>query len=291
MLRKYAFVFFILPAGFLLGVFAFGAVAHSVFLSTLDWNLISPEITRVGWKNYGEVFRSEEFRLSLWNTLLYSLLFVGAIFVAPYGSAFLVTRVARRWQGVYKSLLFFPSILSLAVLSVIFLWLYNPLVGPLDRVFTSLGLRRLFWLTDRRLVVVALTIVTALKLFGYNFIVSLAGFLSVPAQIEEAALLDRASGWDLFFWIYCPLTSANAVFVLATAVVVGAQYLFVPIHMLTGGGPNYASSNLIFLIYQYGFQFFQSGKAAAVAVLTLLFFSGFIVVQAFLVERRVYYES
>ncbi len=289
--RRYAYILFILPAGFLLGVFVFSAVAQSVFLSTLDWNLISPEMTKVGWRNYSEVLKSEEFRISLGNTFLYALLFLGTIFVAPYGSAFFMTRLKRRWQGTYKSVLFFPSILSLAVLSVIFLWLYNPLVGPLDRIFTFLGFRHFFWLTDRRLVIIALTVVTALKLFGYNFIVSLAGFLSVPAQIEEAALLDRASGWDLFFWIYRPLTSANTVFVLTTAIVVGMQYLFVPLHMLTGGGPNYASSNIIFLIYQYGFQFFQSGKAAAIAILTMLLFSGFIIIQAFILERRIYYEN
>jgi sn-glycerol 3-phosphate transport system permease protein len=281
---------FIFPSATLLGVFSFWAVGHTIYLSTLDWNLIAPQYQQVGLANFGEILTTREFWLSFLNTLYYTSLFLLLIFAIPYFAAFFVMRVGVFWQNYYKALLFLPSIVSLAVLSIIFLWLYNPLLGPIDGILKAFNIR-IHWLTDPQAVVPALAVITAFKLGGYNFILFLAGLVSVPRTIGEAASLDGASTWRAFWQVYRPLTSATALFVLATTVVMGAQFIFVPIHMLTGGGPNYHSANLIYLIFQYAFGFFLSGKAAAVAVITLLAFSGLIFLQAKVLERRVHYES
>jgi len=290
-LNKLIPFFFIFPSAILLGLFCFWAVIHTIYLSTLDWNLISPQYEQVGIANFHEVLSSREFWLSFSNTIYYTVIFLVLIFAVPYFAAYLVTRTGYVWQSAYKSLLFFPSIVSLAVLSIIFLWFYNPLLGPLDYIFQRIFNIRVNWLTNPEMVVPSLAIVTVIKLFGYNFILFLAGLVSVPRSIGEAADLDGASIWRSFWQVYRPLTSSTTLYVLTTTFVVGTQFVFVPIHMLTGGGPNYRSANLVFLIYQYAFGFFLSGDAAAIAVITLLLFSGLIFLQAKFLERRVYYES
>lgn len=283
--------FFISPSIIFLGIFCFWAVGHTFYLSTLDWNLISPQYQQVGLANFGEIFSSPEFWLSLKNTVYYTLIFLVIIFALPYFSAFLVSRADPISQIAYKSLLFLPSIVSLAVLSIIFLWLYNPLLGPIDRLFNLVFNRRANFLTSPTMVIPALSLITGIKLFGYNFILFLAGIVSVPRTIGEAASLDGASIWKTFWQIYRPLTSGTTLYVMITTIVVSAQFVFVPIHMLTGGGPNYRSSNLVFLIYQYAFGFFLSGDAAAIAVITFFVFSGLIFLQAKVMERKAYYES
>lgn len=282
---------FLLPAALLLAVFVYWPMITTVRLSFFQWNMISPTPLWVGGDNYREVLRSRELAVAALNTVWYVLLLLVANLVLPYGCAYVLAHVVRRGQNFYKCAIFLPSVLSLAVASVIFLWIFNPITGPVNAALRWLGMMPPSWFKAHGWVIVALAVITAWKCFGYNFILLLAGIANVPAELIEAARLDGASKWTIFRRIVLPLTAPTALYVLSLTVVMGAQYVFVPIQMLTGGGPDQGSTNLIFLIYQYGFQFFTIGKAGAVALITLLLFAGFIVLQGRVLERGVHYEN
>ena len=103
--------------------------------------------------------------------------------------------------------------------------------------------------------------------------------VDVPKELIEAARLENASNWQLFRRIIVPMTSSTALYVFVITVVFGLQYVLVPVNMLTQGGPDQGSTNLVYIVYQYGLVFFQIGKASAFAILTMLLYAFFLIIK------------
>jgi len=234
----------------------------------------------------------KEFWNSALNTGIYTVLLLLFLLVAPYFVAYAVTQVRYKLQSFYKSAIFVPTVLSLAVSSTVFLWIFNPISGSLNRILELFGIPGVNWLTNPNWALFSVVLITAWKTFGYHFILLLSGILSVPQEIVEAARIDGVkSNLGLIWRIYVPLSGGTILFVFVITVVFGIQWSFVPIQMLTNGGPDQTTTHLVFTVYQYAFQFFRSGLASAAAVLTFIVFLGLIAFQAFVMERRVYYEN
>ena len=115
--------------------------------------------------------------------------------------------------------------------------------------------------------------------------------VAVPKEMIEAAKLENASNWVIFKKIILPMTSSTAIYVFTITVVFSLQHVLVPVNMLTQGGPDQGSSNLVYIVYQYGFTFFQTGKAAAYAVITMFVYMAFLYVKNKYLEKKVYYEN
>jgi sn-glycerol 3-phosphate transport system permease protein len=246
----------------------------------------------VGLDNYRNLLTSDEFWGAARHTVGYSCLLVLFLFASPFLVAFAITRVGTKWGNFYRSAIFAPTVLSLAVSSIVFLWLLNPVIGVINKVLQLFGIPAVNWLSDPTWAIWAVTVSASWKTFGYNFIVLLAGLLAVPQEmLESARLQGLRSSVGLIRKIIIPLTAGTLIYVFITAIVVGLQYVFVPVEMLTNGGPNQTTSNLIFLVYQYAFQFFKGGLASAAAVITFLGFLLLIIIQAFVLDRRAHYEN
>ena len=282
---------FLLPALSLLIAFVYVPMATTLRISFYQWNMVSPDQKWVGLANYQEIIGSRELWMGLLNTCFYVVLLLVLNLAVPYVCAFILSRLIPSRQAFYKAAIFLPSVLSLSVASVIFLWIFNPLTGPLNAFLSMLGLNPPNWLKSNGWVILALGTITAWKCFGYNFIILMAGMTAVPSEIIEAAKLDGASNWRIFWRIILPLTSSTALYVFVMTIIMGSQYMFVPIQMLTDGGPDQGSTNVIFLVYQFAFNFFLTGKAAAFSVLILILFGGFIILQGKVLEKGVHYEN
>lgn len=115
--------------------------------------------------------------------------------------------------------------------------------------------------------------------------------VSVPKEMIEAAELENASKWTILKDIIVPRTSPAAMYVFVLTIVFALQYVMVPVNMLTQGGPDQHSANLSYVIYQYAFVFFQAGRSAAFAVLTILLFTLFLLWRGKVAEKGVYYEN
>lgn len=275
-----------------IAVFVFYPLAKSLEISFYSWNMVSVNRQYVGLDNYSYLMNSQEFWKSVWNTLLYTVLLLLFLLVLPFFVAYAVTQVRDRLQSFYKSAIFVPTVLSLAVSSIIFLWLLNPISGSVNHLLGLVGIPSINWLSAPGWSLISVVIITSWKTFGYHFILLLSGILSVPQDLVEAARIDGIdSNMGLIRKIYIPLSSGTLLFVFVITVVFGIQWSFVPIQMLTHGGPDQATTHLVFNVYQYAFQFFRSGLASAVAVLTFIAFIGLIIFQAFVMERRVHYEN
>lgn len=289
--NKWHAFLFLLPSIFFFVVFSYWPLLQNLYLSFFSWNMVSPNMTFVGIENYTAVLGSEELIKILANTVVFVAIMLVLNFVLPYLFSFVLGHLIQRGQGFYRSTLFMPATLSLAVASILFLWIYNPLAGPLSIVLSWFDLESPRWFKENWLVIFAICTIIGWKVFGYNLIVMLAAMLAVPKEMIEAAKLENASNWQIFKQIIVPMTSSTAIYVFTITVVFGLQYVLVPVNMLTQGGPDQGSSNLVYIIYQYAFVFFQTGKSAAFAIITMICYIAFLLFRTKYLEKKVYYEN
>ena len=289
--NKWHAFLFLLPSIFFFVVFSYWPLLQNLYLSFFSWNMVSPNMTFVGIENYTAVLGSEELIKILANTVVFVAIMLALNFVLPYLFSFVLGHLIERGKGFYRSTLFMPATLSLAVASILFLWIYNPLAGPLSIVLSWFDVESPRWFKENWLVIFAICTIIGWKVFGYNLIVMLAAMLAVPKEMIEAAKLENASNWQIFKQIIVPMTSSTAIYVFTITVVFGLQYVLVPVNMLTQGGPDQGSSNLVYIIYQYAFVFFQTGKSAAFAIITMICYIAFLLFRTKYLEKKVYYEN
>ncbi len=282
---------YIFPAAALFLIFFYWPLLQNIYLSFFSWNMVSPTMKFVGVENFTELLASAELLKILLNTILFVAIMLVLNFVFPYIYSFVLGHLVHRWNAFYRSALFLPSTLSLAVASILFLWIYNPLAGPLSIILGWFDMESPRWFKENYLVIFAICTIIGWKVFGYNLIIMLAAMVAVPREMIEAAKLENASNWVIFKKIILPMTSSTAIYVFTITVVFGLQYVLVPVNMLTQGGPDQGSSNLVYIIYQYAFTFFQTGKSAAYAVITMVCYLAFLYVKNKYLEKKVYYEN
>lgn len=282
---------YVAPALLPLLVFVYWPLLRTVELSFYDWNLVRPTRDFVGLGKYREVLGSTDFWGALANTARYCLALVAADVALVLLVALGLLAVRGRPQQAYRAIIFLPTLISMAVAAVIWLWVLNPIHGVLNRLLALIGIAGPSWLSDPAWALWAVAAVAAWKYFGYNLLVMLAGLVGIPQDYLDAARIDGAGRWALFRHIVWPLLSPTTLYLFVTTVVLAAQIVFVPIHVLTQGGPNQSSANLVYLIYQYGLQFFNVGYASAVAVIVFVAFLACTAVQVRLLERVVHYEN
>lgn len=289
--RKWLPWLFITPASLAFLLFMFWPLAYTFYLSLLKWNMVAPIKVPVGLANYLEVL-ADPVTLKLFaNTALYLVILIVLNFLVPYVFAFVNTFVMKSGKGIYKILLFMPSLISLVVGAIVLQWIFNPVSGPLGLVLAEVGIKLPAWSKTNGLVIVVISLVAVFKTFGYNFLVLLSGMGNVSTELIEAARLEKTPDRHIFSKIVMPLTSSTAVYVFIMSIVQGLQYVFTPIKVLTQGGPNNASSNIIYGVYQEAFGYYNTGKASALSILTLSLFVLLLVLEFKYVEKGVYYEN
>ena len=282
---------FFLPAALLFLLFYYWPLLVNFGLSFFSWNMVSPNVNFVGLHNYIAILQSPEFYQVEVNTILFVLFLLVFNFVLPYFYSYIMAHILQHGKTVYRSLLFLPSLLSLAVAGILFLWIYNPMAGPINELLKGVGIASPRWFKEPYLVIFTISTIIGWKVFGYNMILLLAAMVSVPREMIEAARLENASDWVIFKQIILPQTSSSAIYVFVITVVFGLQYVMVPVNMLTQGGPDQGSANLVYVIYQYGFVFYQTGKSAAYAMITMMLFALFLGWRSRIADKKVYYEN
>lgn len=282
---------FILPAFIAFCVFMFWPLIRTIYLSFFDWNMIKPVKEFVGLQNYIELFQDEVTYKVLGNTVVYIVILLIMNLVAPYVVSYLLTFVIEKGKGFYKTAFFLPSVISLVVGSVLYVWILNPISGPVAIILKNFGMQIPTWSKTEGLVIAILSLITSWKVFGYNFIIVLGGVMGVSQEVIEAAKIDNNSDYKIFTQIVLPMSSATGVYVLIMTIVQGLQYVYTPIKVVTQGGPNYASSNLIYQSYHEAFTLYQTGDASALSVVTMALFIVLLLLEFKFVEKGVYYEN
>lgn len=282
----------IFPAFLLLTVFIFYPLAKTVQISFFEWNLVSPKRTYVGFTNYIDFIGAPDFLALLWQTGMYLSLATIGNFLLPTGLALLTLQVGKREMDLYQSLLFVPTVVAISIGTLIWLWFYVPSGSGLFNSLAGLvGLRHRSWLNDPVTALPAVSLVANWKYLGFNYLIALAGLSAIRKDLLEAARVDGAEGWPLLRFIIVPLFGPSALFLFVTTLLQSLENVFVPIEILTVGGPAGMSNNLMYAVYQDAFKFFRAGRAAADSIVLIGVFAILILVQFSLFERAVHYDN
>jgi len=280
----------VLPALALMLLFIYWPLVYSFYLSALEWNFVSPVRTFVGLKNFANLTTDKNFRTALANTGVYLLALGPVQVIVPLALAVLLSTIRRsHGQTAYRAVLFTPTVMALPIAAVCWLWIFNPIQGVLNQVLAAAGGQRVSWLTDPKTAIWCVVAVAIWKSLGFNLLLYLAALEAVPAEYLEAASLDGAGGWTLFWRIKWPLITPTFFFVLVTTVIFINDEAFGAINVLTDGGPFQHTTNVLYYLYERGFRFFQVGQASAVSVLVVFAVMTITWLQFRFVERHIYY--
>ncbi len=282
---------YLVPALSFLLLFVYWPLLYNAWLSLHEWNLVSPERRFVGLANYSGLLADPGFHRLLGQTLLYVALALVGNFALPLLLALATLALPPRWQDLFQTLFFLPTVAAASVASLVWLYLYLPAVGPLAQLLRGLGGGVPNFLGDPAWALPAVALVANWKYLGFHYLVALAGIRALPRGVVEAARVDGAEGWPLGRYVLLPLLAPTLTFLFLSAVTSALDYAFIPVEVMTQGGPFGTTSNLMYGAYQEGFRFFRAGVAAAQAVLLVGMFAVFVVWQYRLLSRRDGYEA
>lgn len=261
--------FFILP--WLLGllIFVAGPILASLYLSFTSYDMLSSP-TWVGLANYARAFTQDPlFWPSLIRTFYFAVVFVPLSLI---GALLLATLLNQGLRGtnLYRTAFFLPSLTPGVALSVLWLWLLHPKLGPVNQVLGLVGLGGFPWLTDSSTVIPSIILISlATGTGGGGMLIFLAGLQGVPKELEEAATVDGAGRWTKFRHVTLPMITPTLFFNLILGII-GALQVFTVAFVATNGGPDYGSWFIALHIYQQAFPYLRLGYGATLAWIFLV---------------------
>ena len=286
--RPLTAVTLLLPAVVLMAMLLIGPVVAVMLMSLTDYQLGAPSWSFVGLANYGELYGDRVFWTSLVNTLVYVGIVVPASMALGLGLALLIES-GPTLRGFYRSIFFIPVMATLIAMAISWEYMLHPQFGLINLTLKSIGLPAQAWLTDPALALPTIAVIGVWQLFGFNMVLFLAGLVSIPPHLYEAAVMDGArSAWSRFWLVTWPMLGPVTMFVAIISAIRSFQ-VFDTVHVLTKGGPSKASEVLLYSMYSEGFEFFRSGLAASIAVVFLAFVLLLTVIKARLLDQKVHY--
>jgi len=278
---------FLTPFLIFFSIFVVRAVVVAVRMSFYNWLILLPTSDFIGIDNYVELFKDSVWWISLRNTIYFTVMTVIGTTIVALGAAVAVTQPIRG-QTFFRVLLYMPSLFSVGAVGLIWVWLLNTQFGVVNYGLSFFHIHPVNWLGNANLVLPALSLTTIWWGFGFPMLIFIAGLQGIPEQLYEAAKIDGASGWQVFFHITLPLLRPTILFVTVTGVIAHFQVYGQPFIMTTGG-PGRASYSVIFYLYQIAWTAFRMGYGAAVAVAIAVIMATLTTIQFLFISRRVEY--
>jgi multiple sugar transport system permease protein len=258
---------FLSPALVILGAFVAWPMLSALRLSFTDASGFGQE-EFVGVDNYLTVFTDPDVLDAMLNTLWYTVLFTPVAVVVALILAIALNHPRLPFRGFFRTALFLPFVVSLAVAALAWSYLIDPQVGLLNHWLSGAGIRLGNVLEDPVLAMPAVALVAVWKNFGFYLVIFLAGLQDIPGSLYEAARVDGAGPWARFTNITLPLLSNTLAFVLIFAMIAALQ-AFDQIYVMTGGGPYGHTQTIVMEIYQSGFRRLEIGFASALSYVLL----------------------
>ncbi|WP_442576377.1 carbohydrate ABC transporter permease [Microbacterium sp. F51-2R] len=243
---------------------------QTVQLSFTNWDGISDGYDYIGLKNYEDILTSGRFWNAVRNTLILGL-----------GSAVIINAISlivalmldklNHAQGFFRTAVYLPALVSAFIMATIWKYLLNFNFGGVNTLLRSIGLPDWArdWLGDSSIVIWVILFITCFTLGGNTTLIYLANLQSVPQELVEAARIDGANSWKVFWNVTWPMI-AGAVTVNMTLAMIAGWVIFDQVLVLTAGGPGFVSETMAFFIYKVGFGEYRAGFGSAAAVVLFL---------------------
>ncbi|RCJ35431.1 sugar ABC transporter permease [Nostoc minutum NIES-26] len=258
---------FMTPTILVVGTFVVLPILYAIFLSLQKVKLLGGiEYEFIGFRNFTQLVKDDRVWIALKNTAEYVAIVVPTQTVLALILA-VTLNAGIRGKNWWRILYFLPTVTSSAVLTLIFMWIYNT-DGLLNDFLAFVGLPTYNWLGDPAVALKGIMIMNIWSTAPFYMVIYLAALQDIPQKLYEAAELDGANEWQKFIYITIPILKPVTFFVVAIGVI-GTFQLFDQSYIFSGGtgGPNNATLTVVLLIYQAVFRNLQMGYAAAIAFL------------------------
>ena len=277
---------FLAPGIILFLVYVIIPIFQSLLISLYEWDGIGV-MTFIGLDNYRELMEDEFFYISLRNNLYWLVLFMLA---PPIGLAIAIF-LNQNVLGIriYKSLFFFPFVISQAVVGLVFTWFYDPSNGLMNIILDWFGMGPIAVLADEDYVNFGIIAAALWPQIAYCMILYLTGLNNIQADQIEAARIDNAYGWKILWHVLLPQLRP-ATFIAVVVTVVGALRSFDFISIMTQGGPYGSSRVLAFYMYEqalseYGFRMGYGTAIASVLFVIMMIYISIFLVRMYIAEK------
>ena len=251
-----ALILIVLPAGL------------SFFIAFQQYNGIAePEF--IGWGNFQFISTEPLFKRALINSLTFIVWAIPSRILGALALALLYNH-PRKGTVLYRAAAYLPTVIPDAAYALTWMWILNPLYGPLNALLRTLGFPAPPWLADSAWAFPAIVLVSLFQL-GEGFIVLLASLRNVPITYYDSARIDGANRWQMFASITFPLITPWLVILTVRDVVLSFQNTFTPAYLMTRGGPYYATFFMPLLIYETAFDRLLFGPAAGMMLLVFIY--------------------
>jgi sn-glycerol 3-phosphate transport system permease protein len=242
----------------------------------------------VGLDNYRFMLGDDVFWRVVENNLWYALGTIPAsIAIALLMAVWVNGKLPLR--GLVRMSYFTPTVLPMIAVANIWLFFYSPRIGLIDQIAMAMGFPSHNWLGDPDTVLGCIIIITIWKEAGFFMIFYLAALQALPPELEEAARLEGAGRWYYFRRVIFPLLMPTTLFVLINAVI-NSFKLVDQLFILTKGGPDNASSLLLYYIYEVAFSFFDQAYASTLTVVLLVALAAIAIIQFVVLDKRIHYR-
>ncbi|MDQ6598358.1 sugar ABC transporter permease [Bacillus salipaludis] len=267
---------YILPALLLILLFVFLPIVLNLYNSLFRWNSFSSGKTFVGFEYYSRLFKDPVFYIALKNNSLYAV--ISLIFQVGGGliiAAILEDKLIRRFQPFFRTVFFIPSVISIAVVGLLWQLIYNPEVGLVNSFLKFIGQTEWAhsWLGDSKVAIYAVVAVSQWQYTGYMTMLFLIAMQKIPFEYYEAAMIDGASKIKTFFNITLPQIKEMTI-VGMVITVIGAFKVFDEVYIMTFGGPGQSTEVLGTMLYRAAFRNDEMGYASTIGtvifVITLI---------------------
>lgn len=266
-----------LPALIGLILFHYWPIFEMVRLSFLDYKIFTGEFTWKGTENYAIALQDPILREALLTTVLYFFLKVPAQMVLALGLAIFMTR-GGRGISIVRTIILLPAVTAMVVASTVWGFMLHPDSGLVNSLLIEIGLSPQPFLASAQQALPSIAFITIWKEVGLNTLFFMAGLLIIPGVYYEAAKVDGASAWQSFRNVTLPLLRPTTAFVFITTTI-AAFKVFVPVKVLTDGGPANATRVIVLYIFELAFRFNRLGYAATLSVFVAAILLAFSVFQ------------
>ncbi|UQZ84247.1 sn-glycerol-3-phosphate transport system permease protein UgpA [Paenibacillus konkukensis] len=277
----------ILPAMAGIAIFVIYPVFYLIRLSFYKYNLMNPDKSKfVGADNFKQVLARDDFYQALGNTVVYTVAVVVLTLVISLIIAVWLSR-SSRFNAIVQAGIFTPHIISIVSIALVWMWLMEPNHGMLNFMLKTFGLPTSQWLQSSRSAMMSIIIVSVWHNIGYYTLIIVAALQSIPPTIYEAAALDNASRSKMFFKITLPMISPQLFFILII-MTIGSFKVFDTVRIMTGGGPNGATTTLVYYIYEFRTNSIGYASATGVVLMAIIALLTFVYFR--LLSKKVHYQ-
>jgi len=268
----------LLPALVTIAVFVIWPVINSLYLSFHDWHLLRADHAFVGLDNYRTVVADPDFWNALKNTATYSAGTVPTRMALALLLA-LVFNGGMPFSKILRAIVYLPHVASMVVISFVWLFLLDRDLGVISNtLLPALGMAPIAFMRDPNLALPSIMAMAVWKSLGYEVMVFLAGLQGIHREYLEAAAIDGANRWQVFWHVTLPLLSPVVMFLAIIGVIFSFQ-VFESIYVMTEGGPLKRTEVLVYYVYFHGFEAYRLGYASALAYIIFMIIISLTILQ------------